>query len=56
MTDEPTDYPISQSLCQDELRQINGGRPGGQPIEDAPVPKVPVWSTDPETGLGFWLY
>jgi len=56
MTNERTDYPTNQSLCQDELEQINGGRPGGQPIEDMPVPKLPVWYTDPETGLGFWLY
>lgn len=55
MTNEHTDYPTNQSLRQDELEQINGGRPGGQPTTDMPVPKVPVWYVDPETGDGFWL-
>ena len=56
MTNEPTDYPTNHPLCQDELERIDGGRTGGQPVQDMPVPKVPVWYTDPETGLGFWLY
>ncbi|PRY39267.1 hypothetical protein CLV58_108157 [Spirosoma oryzae] len=56
MTNEDMDHPENQSLRQDELEQIDGGRPGGQPVQDMPVPKVPVWYTDPETGLGFWLY
>ncbi len=55
MHEKTTELATSQTLNQEELAQINGGRPGGQPVVDMPVPKIPIWYVDPVTGDGFWL-